>query len=100
MKLSCMVQKDLFPVTNKLIFTNSELKQLVSTKMLEMKKKELANGHKDHVSRETERIRKIKEDLELQKQVQINLKKKSYTNLIIILSCISYEVNNEISLIA
>jgi hypothetical protein len=72
MKLSCFVQKNVFPVTNKLIFTNNELKQLVSTKMIEMKKKELASVHKDYVSRETERIRKIKEDLENQKQVKKN----------------------------
>ena len=71
MKLSCLVQRDLFPVTNKLIFTNNELKQLVSTKMLEMKKKELANVHKDYVSKEIERINKIKEDLENQRLVFI-----------------------------
>jgi hypothetical protein len=69
MKLSCLVQKDVYPVTDKLIFTNNELKQLVNTKMLEMKKKELANVHRDNVARETERIKKIKEDLDLQKQV-------------------------------
>lgn len=69
MKLSCLVQKDVFPITNKLIFTNNELRQLVSTKMLQMKKKDLSDLHKDYVSRETERIIKLKEDLENQKQV-------------------------------
>jgi len=72
MKLSCFVQKNVFPVTNKLIFTNNELKQLVSTKMIEIQKKELSRVHKDYVSRETERIRKIKEDLENKIQVKKN----------------------------
>jgi len=65
------MQKDIFPVTNKLIFTNNELRQLVSTKMFEMKKKDLSIVHNDYVSKENERIRKIKEDLEKQKQVNI-----------------------------
>lgn len=73
MKLSSLVQKKVYPVTDKLIFTNSELKQLVTTKMLEMKKKELANVHRDYVSRETARITKIKEDLDHQKQVKKKL---------------------------
>lgn len=43
--------------------------------MVETKKKELSNNHKEHVFKEKERIRKIKEDLEKQKQV-INFKLK------------------------
>lgn len=65
------MQKDIFPITNKLVFTNHELKNLVSKKMLEMKKKDLSNIHKECVGKENDRIKKIKDDLEIQKKVNL-----------------------------
>jgi hypothetical protein len=63
------MQKDIFPVTKKLVFSNHELRNLVSTKLIEMKKKDLSNKHRENVEKENDRIRKIKEDIEIQKQV-------------------------------
>lgn len=69
MKLSLFLQKEIFPFTNDLIKTNNELNSIVTYKMFENEKLCLSSKHKENVAMEKERIKKIKEELEIKKNV-------------------------------
>lgn len=71
------MQKNILPLTNDLIFTNQELSNIIDSKFLELKQKQLATIHKQNVTKEIERINKIKAELEIQKQVNLATIKKN-----------------------
>ena len=63
------LQKEILPITNELIKTNNELNSLVTYKMFENEKLRLSSKHKENVTIEKDRIKKIKEELEIKKNV-------------------------------
>lgn len=70
LKISGLFTTNVFPKTTNLIWTNSGMKKLMSEDIKNKIKLTLSSVHNSFVEKEHQRLDKIKEELEEQKQVK------------------------------